>query len=85
MAQWKDGSKQKVVLIPMTASDEMECKWKIKNGFRHDTTLDDGALSMRPDQQRQLFDSPGAPRACGGGGIAPGGRGACRARGARGA
>ncbi|CAK0904683.1 unnamed protein product, partial [Prorocentrum cordatum] len=57
MAQWKDGSKQKVVLIPMTASDEMECKWEIKNGFRHDTTLDDGALSMRPDQQRQLFDS----------------------------
>ena len=57
MTRWKDGTDQKVVLVPLAKSTEMECNFEYKTGFTHSTTLDDGEVTARADQQERLFES----------------------------
>lgn len=52
---WKDGTLRDVVLIPSTAADEMECSWELNSGYTHSKMLDDGMVSMSPQQQHSLF------------------------------
>jgi hypothetical protein len=52
---WKDGSQQEVVLIPKSASDEMDCDWEFSSAIAHKTKLDDGSMSSSADQQARLY------------------------------